>query len=145
MFVALPSAHFRLGNVASRLPVSLCPDCKQVSIQALLTSRVWAAPAPLSQLIFLANKGGSAGFALCGPFLLHRSLPWKPVLPWFLFSHPTWLCGDPSCSFGCIRDLLPVSSWFSVKKVPHVDVFLMCLWRMVSFTSSYSTILRFLL
>lgn len=61
MFVALPSAHFRLGNVASWLPVSLCPDCKQVSIQALLTSRVWAAPAPLSQLIFLANKGAPQG------------------------------------------------------------------------------------
>ena len=144
MFVALPSAHFRLENVASRLPVSLCPDCKQVSTQALLTSRVWASPAPLPSLSSQQTRG-LPGFALCGPFLLCRSLPWKPVLSWFLFSHPTWLCRDSSYSFGCIGDLLPVSNWFSVKNVPHGDVFLMCLWRMVSFTSSYPTILRFLL
>ena len=38
-------------------------------------------------------------------FLFHSSLPRVQVLsqfPFFPFS-PTWLCGDLSCSFGCVR------------------------------------------
>ena len=43
----------------------------------------------------------------------------------FFLPYPTWLRGDLSCSFGYIGDLLPISSWFSVRIIPHVDVFLM--------------------
>ena len=44
----------------------------------------------------------------------------------FFLPCPPWLHGDLSCSFGSIGDLLPISSWFSVRIIPHVDVFLMC-------------------
>ena len=58
----------------------------------------------------------------------------------FFFSCPTYLHGGLSCSFGCIGDLLPISHWFSVSIVPHVDVFSMCLLGEMSFKSSYSAI-----
>lgn len=45
---------------------------------------------------------------------------------------------DLSCTYVYIRDLLPVSSWFSVRIVPYLDVFFMCLWREGN-TSSCST------
>ena len=59
----------------------------------------------------------------------------------FFLPYPTWLRGDLSRSFGYIGDLLPISSWFSVRIIPHVDVFLMYLWDEVSSTSFYSPIL----
>ena len=67
----------------------------------------------------------------------HRSHP--DAFFFFFFFCPTQSHEDLSCSFGYIRDPLPVSSWFSVRTVPQVDVFLM--WGEVSSTSSFSTIL----
>lgn len=34
-----------------------------------------------------------------------------------------WLYGDLSCSFSYRRDLLPVPCWFSMRIIPHVDIF----------------------
>ena len=46
-----------------------------------------------------------------------------------------------SYSLGCTRVFLLVSSKFSVRIVPRVDVFLMCSWREVNSEFSYSAIL----
>ena len=40
-----------------------------------------------------------------------------------LFCCSPELCGDLPCSYDCIEDVLSTSSWFSVRIVPHVDVF----------------------
>lgn len=78
----------------------------------------------------------------CGLFLFHSSFPGMSVPFWCLFFFPhTQLCGNVSWCFGCIRNLLLIFSWFPVRIVPHVDIFLIHLWRQVSSTSSYSTIL----
>ena len=50
-----------------------------------------------------------------------------------------------STELSCLGDLLPVPSWFSVRNVIYVDVFLMYLWEEVSSIFSYSTILITLL
>lgn len=56
----------------------------------------------------------------------YRAFPGLQVPTQCFFLCPTWLHGDLSCSFGCIRVFLPISSWFSVRIVPHISVFLMC-------------------
>ena len=86
------------------------------------------------------------GFQNKGPpmwtFPLSQLLPRNvsPFLMPFFFPH-TQLCGNVSWCFGCTRDLLPIFSWFPMRIVPHVDMFLIRLWRQVSSISSYSTIL----
>ena len=57
------------------------------------------------------------------------------------FLLPNWLRRDLSWSFVRVRLLLSVFSKFSVRIVPRVDVFLMCLWGEVNSMLSYSTIL----
>ena len=77
-------------------------------------------------------------------FLFLSFLPGALVLSRWLFFIVvvlTQLHRDLSYSFGCIRDLLTVFSWFSVRIVPHVDIFLMCLSGEMSSVSFYSTIL----
>ena len=67
------------------------------------------------------------------PFLLHSSLPLVQVLSLFfclcfsIFFCPTQVHGD-FLSFWEVWGLLPAFSRCSVGVVPHVDVFLMCLW-----------------
>ena len=74
-----------------------------------------------------SRQGGSPGQGSA-----HVYLPSFRALSQECQSHPgafshlvlsIWLYGDLSCSFGCRRDLLPVSSWFSMRIIPHVDVF----------------------
>ena len=48
------------------------------------------------------------------------------------FSWPTRLNGDLPFSFACIGFLLPVSSYVSMRIIPHLDVFLICLLGEVS-------------
>ena len=55
-------------------------------------------------------------------------------------SLPTWLHTDLPYSLDCSSIFLPVSSLFSVRTAPCVEVFLMCLWGEVNPTSSYSAI-----
>ena len=69
------------------------------------------------------------------PFLFHKYPPGVLAPSWcliFLFC-PTWLYGDLSCSFGCIRALLPVFSRSPLRTVQHLDVFLMHMCREVNF------------
>ena len=80
-----------------------------------------------TQVDLPASEGDSQGK---GTFRLSQlpprgtgSIP-IPSFFFFFFFRSTWLCRDLSCSFGCIRDLLPAFSWFSVRIVPHVDVLL---------------------
>lgn len=56
-------------------------------------------------------------------------------------SSPTRFCMDLSYSLGCGRVFLPVSTLLSVRTAPHVDIFLIYLWKEVSSASFYSTIL----
>ena len=74
-----------------------------------------------------SRQGGSPGQGSA-----HVCLPSFRALSQECQSHPgafsplvisIWLYGDLSCSFGCRRDPLPVSSWFSMRIIPHVDVF----------------------
>ena len=65
------------------------------------------------------------------PFLQTPPRGASPILMpffFFFFLNPTQLCGDLSCSFVCIRDLLPVSGLFSMRIVLHVDV-IFGIWR----------------
>ena len=48
---------------------------------------------------------------------------------------------DLSYSLGCGRVFLPVSTLLSGRTAPHVDIFLIYLWKEVSLASFYSTIL----
>ena len=119
----------------------------------LLTSRVQAPPSLSSCSIHPigppSRQGGSSGQGSA-----HVHLPAFRALSQECQSHPDaffplvlsiCLYGDLSCSFGCRRDFLPVSSWFSIRVIPHVDVFffLMYLWEKMSSASSYSAILIF--
>ena len=98
--------------------------------------RYWATPS-------VAHTAHSPGrVSVCGISLFlwvpsqgHRSWPNH------FSSLPTQLHMYLSDSLGCTVVLMTVSSYFSVRIVLHVDVFLMCLWGEVSFTSSYSAIL----
>lgn len=60
------------------------------------------------------------------PRALITSLPFQ--------SNSVWIIN----SLGHTGVFLPVSCWFSVRTLPHVDAFLMCSWEEVSFASSYS-------
>ena len=97
----------------------------------LLTSRVQAPPSLSSCSIHPigppSRQGGSPGQGSA-----HVHLPAFRALSQECQSHPDaffplvlsiCLYGDLSCSFGCRRDFLPVSSWFSIRVIPHVDVF----------------------
>lgn len=103
-------------------------------------SRVKPSPALLSVLIdFSAGKAVLLGTGPPMWTFLYLQIPSRDTNPhgmpfFFLFlSYPvTWR----SFSFGWIGDL-PVCSGFSVRNVPHVDVFFMCLWGEVSSMSSY--------
>ena len=72
-------------------------------------------------------------------FLFFNCLPEMQVLSFFLFLfsfHHTWLCGDLSFPFKCLRS----SAGFgrcSVRAVPFVNTLLMYLWEEVSSMSLY--------
>lgn len=51
------------------------------------------------------------------------------------------LCVDLSLRLGCTGVFLPVSSYFLVRIVPHMEVFLLCLMQQVSSSSPNSAIL----
>lgn len=97
--------------------------------------------------VFLSQQTSQRGtFPTCRHSLLHRSLP-EAVPSWccflfvcFWFFRSTRLCGDLSCSFGCVRELLPISSWFSVRIV-HVQVSFDVFVGEVNSTSSCSILL----
>ena len=76
-----------------------------------------------------------ASLFLWVPSQEHRSQPDR------FSSFPTELHMDFSNSLDCVGVFLPVSSYFSVRLVPPVNVFLMCLWEEVSSMCSYSAIL----
>ena len=61
--------------------------------------------------------------------------------PDHFFFFPTWFHVELSCSLGCEGIFWPVSSYFSVEIVLHVDVFLMYLWGEVISTSPTWSIL----
>ena len=77
------------------------------------------------------------------------------IFPTYYVSSPRFVCPDliatppflPESmwiflySLGCTGVFLPVSSLFSVRIAPDVDVFLMYLWREVSSMSSFFAIL----
>ena len=73
-------------------------------------------------------------------FTLHP-LPWHRSCPDHFSSVPTQLRVDLYCSLGCTGIFLPASNYPPVRIVPHVDVFLMCLWGKASTTLSCSAIL----
>lgn len=107
-------------------------------------NRVWALPVPLSVLVLLpACKRTLHSKDL----LVHTLIPLQIApssassLPMPFLPCSTQLFGDLSYSFGCIRDIVLVSVGFSVKVVPLVDTFLICLWKEVSSMFSYSVIL----
>lgn len=92
-------------KAAFAAPYSFC----KVVFSLLFVSRYF----PISSLISLLTR-----WFLNNMFSLHMSI--------FSFCDFSFH-GDLSCRFGWIRGVLPVSSWFSVRIAPHVDVFLMCL------------------
>ena len=163
---------FRLGVVVRWQPPvqdSLCPDCWQSSLQALLTNTVLASldlfsipvvlPAgkvlissmqdprtvmPRLWLDLLTPQGSGLPIHTTSSLQIPPRGTGPNLMPFF--PHPTWLCGNISCSFSCIGFLLYsftvlVFSLFSVRIVLYVDAFLMCLWGKVNSISSYSTIL----
>lgn len=89
---------------------------------------------PLSQVQAPpADRGESQGESLPVWTLPPSQIPPRRASSPDAFSpHPTQFHGDHFCSFGCIGDLLPVSTWLSVRIAPHADVFLMCLCLEVS-------------
>lgn len=77
------------------------------------------------------------------PFLFYSSLPGVQRShpdSFFLFpAHPTWLCSDGVVLV--VWDLPPTFSRYSVRIVPHVNVFFMYLWEEVTTMSFCSAIL----
>lgn len=62
-----------------------------------------------------------------------------PICSWFIF--PSYLIMCVSFLQPCLYRSPSLSFQFSVRILPHGDVFVLCLWREVSSTSSYWTIL----
>ena len=136
-------AHLGLGSAAMwpgpSVLVSLYPVGPQASSHTLLSS-LWSSASVQADL--LAGEGGSQGE---GTFPLSRlpprgagPLPIPPLLL-FPFILPRYM--GIFLAALVVWDLLQAFSRYSVRTVPHVDVFLMYLWEEVSSTSLYSTIL----
>ena len=109
----------------------------------------------LRGLIFLVSEPRFGLPTMWLYLLTPREDLWTCVIPLFTgvlyqgcWSHldrfsslPTWLHTHLSYSLDCSSVFLPVSSLFSMRTAPRVEVFLMCLWGEVNPTSSYSAIL----
>ena len=152
------------NQAATRADFSL-PCLGAASTCMLLTCEVQAFPTFLSVPVILqpVKEGLSPRYKIPGlghpVCCFHCSLPMEfsfhefslflalsplqraqvPTLS-FLFPSCPIICGSflQSCLYS---SLFPISSQFSVRIVPHANVFLMCSWGKVNSTSSYSAIL----
>ena len=122
-----------------------------IASNSACTHSSWKDFRPLQPLYLLwkTSKQGSEWSQGRGPrmWIFPSQLPprgAKPIpMPFFC---PIQLYGGISCSFVCITDILPISSWFSVRIVSHktLQMWFWCVWgrgRKVSSTLSYSAIL----
>ena len=134
----------KIGQPLEQFPAHpFCPASGQGSAPELLIGSVQTSPRPPASNVgspslcqpqdwvlavpWTAHSSGRVSFCRTSPLVLTplRGAGAGPDCFSFL---PSQVHVDPSYSLVCMRVFLPVSREFTACIVPHLDVFLMCLW-----------------
>lgn len=121
------------------------PGSRSSSSQPPLSALLWSKPAfmcssqvesrlSIAFLLFPVTSNHPSYHPRCGlnhSFPRRGMLPGAQVLTWF-FSVSIWSQVDFYYSLGCTKVFLTVSSKFSMRIAPHVNVFLMRSWEEMS-------------